>query len=43
MKQITSSKKSQTVSRFLTDAGNEVNHLFSYEDLVDQKMDPLIY
>ena len=42
MQQITSSKKYQNgVQVFWTDAGNDLNDFFSYEDLVDQKINAL--
>jgi uncharacterized protein YndB with AHSA1/START domain len=42
MQQITGSKKYQNgVQVFWTDAGNDRNDLFSYEDLVDQKINAL--
>ena len=42
MKQITSSKKyANGIQVFWPDAGNEVNDFFSYEDLVDQKINAL--
>ena len=42
MQQITSSKKYQNgIQVFWTDAGNDVNDFFSFEDLVDQKINAL--
>jgi hypothetical protein len=42
MQQITSSKKYQNgIQVFWTEAGNEANGFFSYEELVDQKINAL--
>ena len=42
MQQITNSKKYQNgIQVFWPDEGNEVNDFFSYEDLVDQKINAL--
>jgi hypothetical protein len=43
MQQITSSKKYQNgVQVFWTDAGKDSNDFFSYEDLIDQKVNALV-